>query len=74
MTIKTIFTDTVTERVNSDYDFNDFVLECINNHFVQSAKMSKEAFEISTHTYMYSDGTKVVLKQDKRVLTVDKEM
>ena len=78
MTVKTVLTANVVKKMNSDYIFNEFVINCIYRHLSGDwGEMPPEDIEANNadplfamSLYTAPDNTKVILKQDYNVLAV----
>ena len=78
MTIKTILTPGIAKRMNEENAFNDFVIGCIYRHLSgdwgevpeDDALLNRSDPMYAISAYTSSDGVKIWLKQDYKILTV----
>lgn len=78
MTIKTVITSGISKKMNAEDAFNNFVIGCIYRHLSgdwgevseDDALLNKSDPMYAMSVYTSSDGVKIWLKQDYKILTV----
>lgn len=78
MTIKIKFTAKIAKEMNTNNNFNEFVIDCINRHLSsdwgdvseRDAELNASDFFHALSCYQFTESRKICIRQDGTSLTV----